>query len=248
MLAEEAAQQVIAQNLANASTNGYKEDIPIFRTFEENLISMCSGDSDVANPVGVLGSGTEFQTALTDFSAGRLEATGNPLDIALTGNAYMAVNAGANGTCYSRDGALTLDRSGRLVQVSSGLPVLDPQGREIKVTGAPDDIRIDPGGEICIGTRTVGQIGLWALGKTEGVHKIGTNLLTTDTRPRPIDATKDPEAGVRGGYLETSNVNIIRDMVTMIAGLRAYEANEKVLQQHDDAQDKCVNQIARVGA
>jgi flagellar basal-body rod protein FlgG len=247
MLAEEQAQQVIAQNLANASTNGYKEDVPIYKSFDENLISLCSGDTDMTQSIGVLGSGAEFQTALTDFTQGSLRETDNPLDIALTGNAYMAVQTQGNGTCYSRDGALTLDRNGRLVQLASGLPVLDTNRREIVAPPKAGDVKIDPDGRVTAGTQNVGQIGLFAMDITLGPHKIGDNLIQTDTAPRPIDATRDPAAGVRGGFLETSNVNLIREMVSMIAGLRAYEANEKVLQQQDDTQDKSVNQVGRVG-
>ena len=245
MLAEEAAQQVVSQNLANASTTGYKEDIPVYRSFDENLIAFADGSGKMHEQLGSLGSGAELQKTVTDFSQGGMQQTGNPLDIAMTGNAFIGVGT-ANGTCYSRDGALTLNTAGDLVQASSGLPVLSDKGTPIQVGTTVADIRIDPDGVIKSGSAVLGKIGLFAVSMPQRPHKIGENLVQTDVPPPQVDATRDPAAGVRAGFLESSNVNIVREMVTMIAGLRAYEANQKTLQSHDEIQERCVNTVGKL--
>ncbi|MDR3710876.1 MAG: flagellar hook-basal body protein [Capsulimonadaceae bacterium] len=246
MLAEEAAQQVIAQNLANASTTGYKEDIPVFRSFDENLVSFADSSGKMLDTLGSLGNGAAFDAAVTDFGQGGMQQTGNPLDIAMTGNAFIGI-ATANGTCYSRDGALTLSRAGVLVQAASGLPVLDDKGGQIQLSNKMTNVHIDADGVIKSDAGVAGRIGLFAISMAQRPRKIGGNLIQTTIAPPIVDATRDPGAGVRSGFLETSNVNIVREMVTMIAGLRAYEANQKTLQSHDSLEEKSVNTVGRVG-
>lgn len=246
MLAEEAAQQIVAQNLANASTTGYKEDVPIFQSFDENLVAFADGSGKMLENLGMLGNGAEFQTAVTDFSQGGMQQTGNPLDIALTGNAFLAI-ATQNGVCYSRDGALTINSAGLLVQAASGMPVLDDRRAPIRLGTAAADVHVDPDGTIKTDNTVVGKIGLFEVSMIQRPRKIGDNLLQTAVAPPLADAARDPAAGVRDGYLESSNVNIVREMVTMITGLRAYEANQKCLQSHDDIQERCVNTVGRVG-
>src|SRR5579862_1650359 len=110
MLAEESAQQLIAQNLANSSTTGYKAEVPIFRSFDENLVAAATDDG--VSPVGPLGDGTAQDASYTDLADGSLQPTGNPLDVALTGDAFLAVKTGQGTTSYTRDGALTINAEG----------------------------------------------------------------------------------------------------------------------------------------
>jgi flagellar basal-body rod protein FlgG len=245
MMAEDAAQQVIAQNLANVSTNGYKQDVPIFKSFEENLIAVANESGEMQSDLGAMGNGAEFQTAITDFSQGPLKQTGNPLDLALTGNAFLGIQT-VSGTCYSRDGALTISSGGVLVQAGTGLPVVSDRGTQIQVPVKAASIRVGPDGTVEADGKAVARIGLFAITMAEGPKKIGANLVETTIAPPQVDTRLDPSAGVRSGYIEGSNVNIIKQMVTMIAGLRAYEANSKALQSHDTVEDKSVNQIGKV--
>lgn len=245
MMAEDAAQQVIAQNLANVSTNGYKQDVPVFKSFEENLVAMANEDGNLQSDVGAMGNGAEFQTAVTDFGQGALKETGNPLDLALTGNAYLGVQS-AGGTRYTRDGALTINSNGTLVQMGSGMPILDDRGQTIRVSTKASDVRVAPDGTLMLDGKAQARIGLYEITMANRPTKIGANMIDTVIAPRQINAATDPAAGVRSGYLEQSNVNIVKEMVTMIAGLRAYEANSKALQSHDDVEEKCVSDVGRV--
>src|SRR5258708_3345882 len=103
MMASLAAQDAIAQNLANAGTTGYKQDVPRFEAFHSMLLDRMSGVA--SNGGGAIGLGVAVNSDLTDLGQGSLHATGNPLDVALTGDAYLTV-ATPQGIHYTRDGAL----------------------------------------------------------------------------------------------------------------------------------------------
>jgi flagellar basal-body rod protein FlgG len=243
MLAEDSAQQVISQNLANAGTTGYKEEIPRFATFEENLIA-CSSDQG-APALGSMGNGTDMTGTFTDLSDGPLQNTGNNLDIALRGDAYLALQTN-QGVMYSRDGALTLGADGALVQATSGLPILDANGRKITISGTPKSITIQPNGNVDADGRTAGTIALYAVTAEDSPTKMGGNLISTSVQPAVIDPTKTELPPIMSGFLEGSNVNIVQEMVTMIACTRAYEANAKTLQAHDETLEKAVSDVGKV--
>jgi flagellar basal-body rod protein FlgF len=243
MLAEDAAQQVIAQNLANASTTGYKEDIPRFTSFQENLVA-CSDDQG-ATALGDLGSGTEMTGTYTDLSDGPLIQTGNPLDIALSGDAYFSVPTN-QGNMYSRDGALTLNNQSVLVQAASGLPVLDTNGRPITVSTNAKTVSISPDGDVEEDGALAGRIALFSITTASNPQKMGGNLISTSVPPARLDPAKLTMPPITSGSIEGSNVNIVREMVTMIACTRAYEANAKTLQAHDATIEKAVSDVGKV--
>jgi flagellar basal-body rod protein FlgF len=243
MLAEDAAQQVIAQNLANVNTTGYKEEVPRFASFQENLVA-CSDDTGTS--LGSLGSGSEMTGTFTDFSDGPLQQTGSNLDIAMRGDAYFSVQTN-NGIQYSRDGALALSSEGVLVQAASGLPVLDTTGRPISVPGKSKQVTIDPSGNVEIDGKSAGDIGLFSITAIDNPTKVGGNLISTTDTPTVLDPAKTTMPPIEPGFLESSNVNIVREMVTMIACTRAYEANAKTLQAHDEILDKAVSDVGKVG-
>jgi flagellar basal-body rod protein FlgF len=245
MLAEDNAQQLIAQNLANASTIGYKQQIPVFKTFEETLVSMVS-DTGVDNgAVGMLGHGATLQQTYTDLSEGSLEHTGNPLDVALTGDAYLQVQT-PSGADYSRDGELVLNGQGTLVQATTGLPVMDNRGQPISFpqTGTPT---INPDGTIEVNGQSIATLGLFAIDQANNPVKIGDNLISVAQPPAAIDPSSSKSGYVQPGYLEASNVNIVKEMVTMIECQRTYEANAKALEAQDTMQDRAASQVGQVG-
>jgi flagellar basal body rod protein FlgG len=243
MMAEESAQQLIAQNLANSSTTGYKAEIPTFRSFDENLVAAASEQG--VTTIGPLGNGAEEDGTYTDFSEGSLQATGNPLDVALTGDAYLAVRT-QSATCYTRDGALTINAQGAIVQVGTGFPVLDDRGQPITVGVNSRRIQIQRDGTILVDGASSGQLGLYAVTASNAPTRIGDNLLALASPPKAVDAQSDPSAGVQAGYLEASNVSVIQEMVSMIACMRAYEANSKAVQAHDDANNQAVGDVGKV--
>ena len=245
MLAEESAQQLIAQNLANSSTTGYKAEVPIFRSFDENLVAAVSDQG--VSPVGPLGDGTAQDGSYTDFADGSRQPTGNPLDIALTGDAFLAVKTGQGTTSYTRDGALSINADGMIVQVGSGFPVLDDRGQPITISGNSKKIQIARDGTVLVDGAPAAQLGLYAISRSSGAERVGSNLFSLAAAPQAVNAETDPNASVDSGFLEGSNVSVVREMVTMIACMRAYEANAKAVQAHDDENNKAVNDVGKVG-
>ncbi|MDQ2800350.1 MAG: flagellar hook-basal body protein, partial [Armatimonadota bacterium] len=238
MLASQAAQDTIAQNLANASTIGYKEDIPRFESFQAALASRLSADGGAS--VGTLGSGAGLKDETTNFADGSLQKSGNPLDVALTGDAALVLQT-PQGLRLSRDGSLSMNVQGTLIQTDTNAPVLGANNQPIQIPAKAKDIVISPSGEITVDKVSVGRLRMASLSTANGAVKTGDNEFSV-TSLRPASAT----ATVRQGYLEMSNVNIVKEMVNMITAQRAYETNQKMLQSEDDATDKSVNEVSKV--
>lgn len=239
MQANEAAQDAITQNLANAATTGYKRDLPQFQSFQETLLRRTGGPT--AGPgVGGLGPGVGVSALATDFTDGALQQTGNPLDIALTGDAYLAVQT-PQGVRYSRDGALTRSAQGQLVQANGSGAVLGQSGRPISIPADTKDIVITPRGGILADGKSVGQLRLVSVTRASGASKQGGNLFAQASA-----APAGPGATVHQGYLETSNVSVVNELVAMISIQRAYETDQKMVQSEDDATNKAVNDVPKV--
>jgi flagellar basal-body rod protein FlgG len=231
MLAELVQQDQIANDLANASTPGYKADRSAERSFGDLLLA----NQKDGSLVGPLSLGTHVDTIATDLSQAPLRETDGKLDVGLEGDGFLAVRT-ANGVRYTRDGQLSLDAQGRLVTATAQEPVLDQQGREIVV--GSNDPTIAPDGTIQVGNRAVARIGVFSLANPQ---KVGDNEFTGTAGARPA-ATQ-----VRQGFLETAGVDPARTMVDMIASLRAYEASQRVLHAIDDSLGKAVQAGATAG-
>ena len=238
MLASQAAQDAIAQNLANAGTTGYKEDIPRFESFQEALATRLS-PADQA-PVGLLGSGAGLKDETTNFADGSLQKSGNPLDIALTGDAALVVQT-PQGLRLSRDGSLSMDAQGTLIQTNGSLPVLGDTNRPIHIPAKAKTIEISPRGEVKADGIPVGRLRLAGLAASDQPVKVGDNQFRVAAL-RPASAS----ASVRQGFLEASNVNVIKEMVNMISIMRAYETNQKMMQAEDDATGKATNEVGKI--
>ncbi len=238
MMANLAAQDAITQNLANAGTTGYKEDLPRFESFQEALASRLSPDNQ--SPIGMLGSGADLKDETTNFADGGLQKSGNPLDVAVTGDAALVIQT-PQGLRLSRDGSLSLDARGMLVQTNGNARVLGDNNLPIQIPAKAKDIVINPGGIVTADGVRVGRLRLAGLSAADRPVKMGDNQYAVATM-----RAASPKAAVRQGYLESSNVNIVKEMVSMISIMRAYETNEKMLQSEDDATGKAVNEVSKL--
>ena len=145
------------------------------------------------------------------------------------------------GVRYTRDGALTRNAQGQLVQANGGGAVLDPSGRPISIPARAKDITISPAGDIRADGVSVGRLQLVRVTPATGATKQGDNLFAqTNAAPAGPDAT------VHQGYLEASNVNVVQEMVAMISVQRAYETDQKMVQAEDDATNKAVNDVPKM--
>jgi flagellar basal-body rod protein FlgF len=216
MLAEQVRQDQIANDLANAATPGYKAD----RTSQAGFGELLLANSATGQVVGPQGTAVQVSAVETDFSPKPAKDTGEPLDFAIVGEGFFAVQT-ANGTRYTRNGQFQADAQGRLV-TPQGDPVLGRGGRTLSV-GA--DGRVDP--------RALEVVNL------RNPRKDGDNLVAGT--PAGTAAGQ-----VRAGALESSGADAARSMVDMIASMRAFEAGQKVIQTIDETLGKAATQVGAV--
>jgi len=216
MLAEQIRQEQIANDLANASTPGYKADRTAQRAFGDLLLA----SSATGAIVGPQGTAVQVDEIRTDLSPGDLRQTDEPLDFAVAGEGFFAVQTD-RGVRYTRNGQFTASPAGTLV-TAAGDPVLGRGGGTVAV-GANG--RVDPAA-------------LQVVALANAV-KEGDSLLTGQP------AGQAP-GQVRAGALEASGVDAARSMVDMIASLRAFEAGQRVLTTIDQTLGKGVNDVGRV--
>lgn len=239
-------QLVINNNLANVETIGYKQDIPSEEAFpglslqrtNDLLPPFMAAGTSVARPVGTLGTGIGVGESTLDMSQGQLEETGNPLDMALSGEGFFSVQTD-QGTRYTRDGSFVRNPDGRLTTVRGELvlgqngPIQIPEG----------EVQIANDGTVLAGGQEVGRLAIVEFQAGEKMLKTGGNLL----QPAVATVTPTPagQTTVHQGFIERSNVDVTKAMVDMMAVARAYEASQRMIQFQDAALDKAVNEIAR---
>ncbi|NRA58680.1 MAG: flagellar hook-basal body protein [Phycisphaerales bacterium] len=242
---------VLAANLANVNTVGFKPDsattqsrLPVRQ--EDNLGFMPSDPL-----LEQLGAGVLAGPKRISFNQGPLESTGNDLDLAIEGDGFFMISVQtANGaeTRLSRDGRLTRDDLGRLVQSVSGLPVLGPGGSPIQLPPGP--VTIDHQGAMYdVDGNQLAQIAVASLPSTDQLKKLGEGLYAAP--PQLLaDANIQPLAtGVRvhQGMVEGSAVDPIRAMMDVTRAGQSVNGNSRMMRYHDQLLDQAINTFARVG-
>jgi len=234
---QEIKQEVWANNIANLDTPGFKKELVWAEAAQEaNLFRFLSSQSPY--PLGEITSGVQPGTEkVTDFSPGRLEETGNSLDLAIEGDGFFVVFT-PSGEAYTRAGNFQLDEEGRLVTVS-GYPVMGEGGEIVLPTGG--SVAIDEEGNISVGGEEVDQLRIVDFADRSVIKKNGENLFVTEN-VAPQEATN---FRIRQGFLEKSNLDPVEAMVSMIEALREYEIAQRMLVSQDEALQKAVNNIAQ---
>lgn len=227
MLAEQVRQDQIANDLANASTPGYKADTSVQASFGEVLLS----NTETGQAVGPMSLGVHIAQEVTDLTQGPLQQTGNPLDFALDGSGFFTVQT-PGGTAYTRDGQFEVNGSGQLI-TDTGNPVLGTDGKPINV-GNAKNLSVSPEGKVTSNGKVVGTLNIVSL--TNPV-KQGDTLWSGTPGAKPAATTVDQ------GYLEGSGVQPAEAMVDMIVSLRAYESSQRVLQGIDETLGKAVTSV-----
>jgi len=230
MAARQKAQDAIANNLANLNTTGFKADRPVFETVYERQIYRLQGVQ--SQPIGTLSAGAILRELYTDLQPGALASTGNPLDVALDGAGFFAIQT-PQGVRYTRNGAFQLNAQG-ILTTRDGYPVLGVNAQPIQVPR---------NAEILIGENGTVQ----ANGVPVGRLLIVQGNLTKDPDGYFVGAAQPMEnPRIVRGALETSNVNMVREMVTMIELIRAYETHQKAIHTHDETLGRAINELAKV--
>jgi flagellar basal-body rod protein FlgF len=234
---------VVANNVANVNTNGFKADRSLF---EEYLRSPAHEDNFVRADRRV--SFVQDRATFKDFAAGNTELTKNPLDIAIDGKGFIAVQTPA-GERYTRDGSLQINNQGQLV-TAGGNPVLGASG-PIVFQPTDKEIAIAADGNVTVleGTGRVdsvrGKLRIVSFADAQKLVKEGSNLYSAGTG---VAAQPDPASRVRQGYVEKSNVNSVTEMSRMIEITRTYTQISALLQQQSDLHKSAIEKLADVPA
>lgn len=235
----------ISNNLANVGTNGYKRGSVVFEDLMyQNLRPAGSATSEQTQlPTGLqVGLGVRTAASTRNFSQGTLQNTGNNLDIAIKGQGFFQIQLPDGSTGYTRDGSFQLDSGGQMV-TNAGY-VLQPG---ITVPANATSVTIAENGSVQatipgqVALQTLGQIQLASFINPAGLESRGGNLFAETPASGTPNAAAPGDNGLgtlQRGFLEGSNVNVVEELVSMIATQRAYELNSKAIQTSDQMLQK----------
>ncbi|CAG0964201.1 Flagellar basal-body rod protein FlgG [Burkholderiales bacterium] len=238
--AQQTQMDVLANNLANVSTNGFKRSRPVFEDLLYQTLRQPGAQSTQQTqlPSG-LQLGTGVKTVATErlFTQGNLQQTGNALDVAIQGNGFFGVLLPDGSTAYTRDGSFQRDGQGQIV-TSSGYtvqPAITIPANALSVTiGKDGTVSITQPGSTA--TTQVGALQLTSFVNPAGLQSIGENLFLETAASGTPNANTPGTNGLGSlnqNYVETSNVNVVEELVSMIQTQRAYELNSKSIQTSD---------------
>lgn len=232
MIAHGAAEDVVANNLANQATPGFKRSEPTLGAFPWQVVQL-------AGPAAArsgLGTGAMVDRTSLDWSPGEL-ATGGPTDVAIVGDGFFQVAGPGGQPLYTRAGSFHVDRDGTLVD-AFGRAVLGASGPIRLAPGDP--VRIDQDGAVVSGGRVAGRLSVYTVPD-------GTPIEAVDGGAYRVDGTAAPVTEVKllVGTVEASNVDPVRDMTLLLAVARSYEGSREALQAEDAAARKAIADVGR---
>ena len=246
MVNEQKRLDIISNNVANAATAGYKKEGVTSKAFD-NELTLKIKDNSVAvdkQKIGNMSLGVNIGEVYTDFGQGSFRQTNNTYDLAIEGKGFFQVSVtdaeGNNSVKYTRDGSFTMTYDGFIVD-TNGNHLLGTNG-ELRVPTNASSIIINYNGQIFADEQLAGQIQLADFEDYSFIEKFGDNMYQTVDGAVAADAT----GTVRQGYLEQSNVNVVDQMVNLIAITRAYETNQKMIHTVDSMTEKAVNEVGKV--
>ena len=238
--AQQTEMAVISNNLANVNTTGFKQDRAVFEDLLYQNQTQAGADTSqtTQSPSGMsIGTGTQVVATEKDYSQGSLTQTGNPLDVAVQGQGFFQVQMPDGTTAYTRDGTFQTNAQGQLVTSSGYLVqpgITIPQGAQSVTIGSDGTISVTLAGQSA--PTQIGQLQLANFINPPGLQPIGQNLLVQSA------SSGSPQTGSPGqnglgtlsqGHLESSNVNVVEELVNMIQTQRAYEMNSKAISTVD---------------
>ncbi|MCW2236358.1 flagellar basal-body rod protein FlgG [Azospirillum canadense] len=242
MIAQQLNVETISNNIANATTTGFKKQRAEFQDLlYQNFrrIGSTSSDAGTIVPTGVqVGAGVRVAAVARVLEQGNLTVTDNKLDLAVNGSGYFQVTLPSGDTAYTRAGNFKLSPEGIIV-TADGYPVQP----NITIPAEAVDVAINPSGEVLVKldgqvqTQNAGQLQLATFANAAGLEAVGDNLfLQTPASGQSVTGNPgNPGFGrVTQGALETSNVNIVQEITTLISAQRAYEMNSKIIKTTDE--------------
>jgi len=222
---------VVANNLSNSSTSGYKSDGEFYSMFASEAAT-----DDGSGPASI----PTLQTQWTDFGQGLLEPTNNPLDFGISGKGFFVVQ-GTSGPLYTRNGNFRFDTKGQLV-TGEGYPLLQQNGQPFQANSS-QPVEVSRDGDISQNGKTLGRIKLAEFPSTAGLNKQGNNYFRNNTAQDPVDATG---AQIYQGKIEASNVSASHGAVRIVGLMRQFEMMQKAISLSNDMGKKAIEEVAKI--
>jgi flagellar basal-body rod protein FlgF len=220
-------QDVIARNLANVNTVGYKKSVPVFQAY---LFDMQNGDVKSKQ-----GAGNKLSKDATDFSSGSLEYTGNDLDMAIKGDGFFSVQT-ENGVRYTRKGQFALSHDMKIV-THEGWPLMG-NGGEIQIPKGAQSITVKANGGVSVDGKEIDKVKVVDVPNLTDLESVGGCLYKlSDSSPEPEVSTK---AEVAHHHIEKANVIAVDEMVNMITNMRSYQAGSKITESINKSLEKII--------
>lgn len=232
---------VIANNIANVNTTAFKSSRANFQDLLYQTLRLQGAKTENGNqvPTGIqIGLGAKLSSVQKQFAQGDFQQTSNSLDLAIEGNGFIQITLPSGELAYTRSGSFQSDSEGRICTADGYLVtpnITIPQNATQVSIGTDGTVNVQVAGQTNL--QQIGQLTLWTFPNIAGLNAIGKSLYQeTDASGAALSGT----AGQLGygtilqGYLEQSNVNVMQEMVNLIIGQRAYEANSKAIQAADE--------------
>jgi flagellar basal-body rod protein FlgF len=249
MLSQVDYNDVVANNVANASSNGFKKSSAVFKQFDEVMVDKLNAQNkkdfyeDDSKSIGKVAIGAGVDRLYIDFSQGSLFETGNPLNVAINGDGFFAMKTSDNKDAYTRNGSFLISSNGFLKD-NKGNNIIGDENKPIKIENNQiKDLTITQDGTISTGTQRINRIKIVDFSDKNELLPVG-NSTFIDSGKAGVKASKNYE--LRQGMVETSNSNIITEMVNSISGSRAYEAMTSMVKMTDGTLQKNINEVGRV--
>jgi flagellar basal-body rod protein FlgG len=245
MKAQQLNVDIISNNLSNVNTTAYKKERAEFKDMLYETLNRAAIMDGEGKPVNLqVGHGAAIVATAKNFETGNLEKTDNPLDFAIEGDGFFTVLGPTGSQMYTRDGnfKISVSEDGNKLTTSEGYPVLDDAGEEIIIDVDVSKLIVSDQGELSYTDETgtvvsLGQkLGIVKFPNRQGLESVGSNLYASNSASG--EAVPDSEMGtlsnVKQYFIESSNVQVVEEMVKLIIAQRAYEINSKAVQTSDE--------------
>lgn len=228
--------EVLSNNLANINSTGYKKRTASFVSYQDMLINALNKNSCL----GSVSKGLIIQNFSIDLSGGSLQVTRNPLDLYVDGNNFFMVQDKSGNNLLTKNGSFGIDNENYLVN-KDGYKVLGESGY-INIFDH-ESLMVDSQGNITVDDRLVNKLKIASVNDSQDLEIANSSyyMLKGD-----VQVSSEKDVMIRQGFLETSNVNGISEMVEMISVMRSYEMNQKIIKMQDETLSKAVNNVGKL--
>lgn len=237
---------VLANNLANVNTPGFKQSISTFKNFQDvmvNQLDASKGYQTDKPAIGTVSAGCVVDSTVLDLKQGSIKVTGNPLDLAINGDGFFTVKT-PNGEAYTRNGRFIRLTDGT-VATTEGYALMGESGPiKLDLSNIKSrDILVDEKGTVRLNDQIIDKLKIADFKDKKSLAQIGNSAIVSTINEKPVEAGNFK---ITQGGVESSNANVVECMVNSITGSRIYETMAKIIESDNKTLSKAVNEVGRM--